>query len=69
MAANRISRNPAILGGKPCITGTRIPVTTILEMLEDGLFFDDIVRDYYPQLSAADIKACLEYAKTVADDV
>ena len=68
MTTNRISRNPGILGGKPCVTGTRIPVTTILELLEDGLSFDDILRDYYPQLTATDIKACLEYAKAVLDN-
>lgn len=37
MKTERISINPKILGGKPCIAGTRIAVTTILELLEDGL--------------------------------
>jgi uncharacterized protein (DUF433 family) len=68
MNSDRISRDLAILGGKPCIAGTRIPVTMILELLEDGLSFDDILRDYYPQLSVADIKACLEYATRVLNN-
>ena len=46
MTFERITVNPKILGGKPCIRGTRIPVTMILELLEDGLSFDEIIRDY-----------------------
>lgn len=65
MTFERISSNPNILGGKPCIKGTRIAVTMILELLEDGLSFDDITRDYYPHISTEDIQACLEYAKAV----
>ena len=63
MKTERISINPKILGGKPCIAGTRIAVTTILELLEDRLSFDEIVNDYYPHISTEDIRACLEYAK------
>jgi uncharacterized protein (DUF433 family) len=40
-------------------------VTIILELLEDGLSFDEIVNDYYPHLSKEDIRACLEYAKAM----
>lgn len=58
----RISADPKICGGKPCIKGTRIPVTMVLELLEDGLSFDEILTDYYPNLTVADIKACIEYA-------
>ena len=67
MTFERITVNPKILGGKPCIRGTRIPVTMILELLEDGLSFDEIIRNYYPQLQREDIQACLEYAKVVVD--
>jgi len=67
MTFERITVNPKILGGKPCIRGTRIPVTMILELLEDGLSFDEIIRDYYPQLQREDIQVCLEYAKVVID--
>lgn len=65
MTIERIAINPKILGGKPCIAGTRIAVTIILELLADGLSFDEIVNDYYPQLSKDDIRACLEYAKAM----
>jgi len=64
---DRISVNPNICGGKPCIKGTRIPVTMILELLEDGLTFEDILRDYYPHITIADIQACIEYAKELVE--
>lgn len=59
---NRISVEPQIHFGKPCIAGTRITVQSVLELLYAGLSFDDIVRDYYPDLQVDDIKACLQYA-------
>jgi uncharacterized protein (DUF433 family) len=67
MTFERITVNPKILGGKPCVRGTRIPVTMILELLEDALSFEEIIRNYYPQLHREDIQACLEYAKVVVD--
>ena len=63
----RITVEPAKCGGKPCIRGTRITVTMILELIEDGLTFQQIIDDYYPQLSEQDIKACLEYARAVVE--
>lgn len=62
---HRIESNPNICHGQPCIKGTRIMVYIILELLEAGLMADDIVRDYYPNLSTDDIKACLHYATTL----
>jgi uncharacterized protein (DUF433 family) len=67
MTTNRIVIDPKIYGGKPCIRGTRITVTMILELIEDGLTFQQIIDDYYPQLSEQDIKACLEYARAVVE--
>ncbi len=59
---NRISVDSQIHFGKPCIAGTRITVQSILELLNEGLSFDDILRDYYPELEIKDIQACLQYA-------
>ncbi|MGV2829763.1 DUF433 domain-containing protein [Myxosarcina sp. GI1(2024)] len=59
---NRISVNPQIHFGKPCITGTRITVQSILELINEGLSFEIIIRDYYPDLETEDIKACIQYA-------
>jgi uncharacterized protein (DUF433 family) len=67
MTTNRIAIDPKIYGGKPCIRGTRITVTMVLELIEDGLTFQHIIQDHYPQLSEQDIRACLEYARAVVE--
>ena len=54
--------NPNLHFGKPCITGTRIPVQNILELVREGFSFAEIVRDYYPDIEDEDIKACVQYA-------
>jgi uncharacterized protein (DUF433 family) len=59
---DRIAVNPTIHFGKPCIAGTRITVQSVLELLNEGLSFDDIIRDYYPDLQVEGIQACLQYA-------
>ncbi len=58
----KISVNANIHFGKPCITGTRIPVKDILELVRDGLSFDEIIQDYYPDIDSDDIQACIQYA-------
>lgn len=58
----RISVDPKIHLGKPCIAGTRIPVRDVLELLDAGQSFQMITEDYYPELTDADIRACLQYA-------
>ncbi|MGE0827474.1 MAG: DUF433 domain-containing protein [Candidatus Binatia bacterium] len=59
---DRITVNPKIHFGKPCIAGTRITVQTVLELLYEGLSFNEIIQDYYPDLQVEDIRACLRYA-------
>jgi uncharacterized protein (DUF433 family) len=59
---DRISVNSQIHFGKPCIALTRITVQSVLELLNDGLSFTEIIRDYYPDLEIDDIRACLQYA-------
>lgn len=56
----RISIDPNVCFGKPCIRGHRIWVSLILDLLSVGSSPTDILRDY-PQLDDADIKACLAY--------
>lgn len=58
----RISVNPNIHFGKPCVAGTRITVQSVLELINEGLTFDEIKQDYYPDLKTEDIKACVDYA-------
>lgn len=54
----RISTNPNICHGKPCITGTRIMVSVILNNMAGGLTPDEIVADY-PPLTLIDIRAAM----------
>jgi uncharacterized protein (DUF433 family) len=57
-----ISMDPEILGGKPHITGTRISVEFILELLSLGYSISDILGDY-PQLTQKQILAALDFAR------
>lgn len=62
---NRITVDPKVHFGKPCVAGTRIPVQDVLQLVQEGLSFADITRDYYPDLVADDIRACIQYARAV----
>lgn len=57
----RISLEPGKRGGRPCIRGLRISVYDVLTMLSDGMTESEILEDF-PELEAADIRACLAYA-------
>ncbi len=63
----RIVRIPGVLGGKPVIQGTRIPVELILERLTYDLDLKTLFEDY-PDLTEDDIKACMAYAKELVED-
>ncbi|MGA2400615.1 MAG: DUF433 domain-containing protein [Syntrophobacteraceae bacterium] len=58
----RIAIDPDIHFGKPCVAGTRIPVQNVLELVRDGIQFDRIIQDYYPDLGMEDIRASIQYA-------
>lgn len=57
----RIVLDPAIMGGKPCIRGTRVTVGTITGLLASGADVQEILQ-LYPYLAAEDIRAALGYA-------
>lgn len=61
MALDRITIDPQIMSGKPCIRGTEITVGTIVDMLTDGRGTAEILSDY-PFLEAEDINQALSYA-------
>jgi uncharacterized protein (DUF433 family) len=63
-----ITIDPNIALGKPCIAGTRIPVYTVLELVEAGLSFDQIISDYYPALTQKDIQNCIQYAIDIVNN-
>lgn len=57
----RITRDPAVMGGKPCIRGMRVTVSTVLSLLANGHTRERILQAY-PYLEADDIDAALSYA-------
>jgi uncharacterized protein (DUF433 family) len=57
---NRISIDPAICFGEPCIRGHRIWVSLILDLLASGWSFQDVLVNY-PGLTDTDIRACITY--------
>ncbi|MBI3493150.1 MAG: DUF433 domain-containing protein [Acidobacteria bacterium] len=57
----RISIDPKICHGKPCIRGHRIWVSLILDFLASGMTTEQVLADY-PQLAAEDVQTCLVYA-------
>ena len=62
---DRITNDPEICHGKPCIRGLRYPVEMILELLSGNMSSQDILQDY-EDLSEKDIKACLLYASKLS---
>jgi len=57
----RITVDPTVRFGKPCVRGTRIAVGDVLGYLASGMSEDQILREF-PQLTRDDIRACLAYA-------
>lgn len=58
---DRISTDLGVLGGKPCIKGTRISVEFLLELIASGASRDDVVRAY-PNLTPQDVEQAVRYA-------
>jgi uncharacterized protein (DUF433 family) len=67
MDLDRISADHRIMGGVPCVTGTRIPVATIIGLIANGLSTGQILAEY-PQLTSQDVQACLAYAARAVDE-
>ena len=61
---DRISIDPNVCFGKPCVSGHRIWVSLILDLLADGKNVAEILSEY-PGLEAADVRACIAYAAEV----
>ena len=58
---SRITSDPAMFGGRPCIRGMRVRVVDVLELLAAGLSHDQIIEEL-PYLEPDDIKAAVTYA-------
>ena len=61
MAFERITTDPDVLGGVPCIRGLRVPVATVVGMVADGMAVEEILADF-PYLESDDITEALRYA-------
>ena len=64
---SRVTADPGVCGGRPCIRDTRIEIAIILDGLAEGLTIEDII-DHYPQLTREDILAALAYAAELAHE-
>jgi uncharacterized protein (DUF433 family) len=62
---SRITIDPAVCHGKPCIRGLRYPVETLLELLSSGMTIDEILADY-EDLERDDLLAVLAFAARLA---
>jgi uncharacterized protein (DUF433 family) len=60
----RITSDPEVHHGDPCVKGTRVPVSIIVGSIADGMTIEEI-RGAYPQVTADDIRAALAYAAEV----
>lgn len=65
---SRISVRADVCHGKPCMTGTRIQVTQVLDLVAAGKSFREIISDYFPDLTEGDIRACLEFARDLVQN-
>lgn len=65
---DRITHDPQVMGGKPCIRGMRVTVGTIVGLIASGASTEEILADY-PYLEAEDIRAALSYAAWRAEEV
>lgn len=66
MAFERISVDDQVMGGVPCIRGTRIPVATVVTSLADGMTTNELLGEN-PQLIPDDVAEALRYAAAVVD--
>jgi len=67
VGTDRVVIDHRIMGGVPCIAGTRIPVATIVGLIAEGLTADGVIAEY-PQLTDEDVRAALEFAAAAVDE-
>lgn len=61
----RISIDPAVCGGRPCVRGHRVWVSLVLGLLADGMTVQEVL-DEYPGLVTDDVRACIAYGARLA---
>ena len=67
MSFERISVDQRVMGGVPCIRGTRIPVSSVLGYMAAGMARDEITTEF-PQLAAEDLQEALQYAAAAVSE-
>ena len=68
MILDRITFDPNMMGGKPCIRGMRVTVGTLVGLVASGNTFDDILQAY-PYIETEDIKQALSYAAWRSEEI
>ena len=63
----RVTVNHQVMGGVPCIRGTRIPVATVVGMVAEDMSTEEMLADF-PQLSRDDVQEALRYAAAAVDE-
>ena len=64
---DRITFDPAVMGGRACIRGMRMTVSLVVNLVANGMSTEDIVREY-PELEVEDVRQVLQYASAVANE-
>jgi uncharacterized protein (DUF433 family) len=64
---DRITFDPAVMGGRACIRGMRITVSLLVNLVANGMSGADILREY-PELEAEDIRQAVRYASALASE-
>lgn len=64
---DRITFDPAVMGGRACIRGLRVTLSLVLNLVAGGMTTQEIVADY-PYLEPEDIRQALQYAAWLADE-
>jgi uncharacterized protein (DUF433 family) len=64
---DRITFNPGIMGGRACIRGMRITVSLVVNLVANGMTFEEI-RNEYPDIEPEDVREALQYAASLANE-
>jgi uncharacterized protein (DUF433 family) len=64
---DRITFDPAVMGGRACIRGMRMTVALVVNFVANGMSLEDIIREY-PELEPEDVRQALQYAAALANE-
>ncbi len=64
---DRITVDPSVMNGRPCIRGMRVQVSLVLNLVANGMTKEEII-EAYPYIESEDIAQCLRYASWLAED-